>query len=138
MHFPIFHVYKPTKHGRQYMRKHAKNMRPQKLLNIPSKYTKFRTRTVQAHIMKRKFKIFHIAVVFGHNQRIANCTREPQVIWHRLPSLFFLFPSSPALPRFASPLSSLFIPYNFPLACLARDYPSKTPQNKTQSLYGGE
>ena len=118
MHFPIFHVYKPTKHGRQYMRKHAKNMRPQKLLNIPSKYTKFRTRTVQAHIMKRKFKIFHIAVVFGHNQRTAKCTREPQVIWQRLPSLFSLFPSSPALPRSASPLSSLFIPYNFPLARL--------------------
>ena len=93
-------------------------MRPQKLLNIPSKYTKFCTHTIQAHIMKRKFKIFHIAVVFGHNQRTAKCTREPQVIWQRLPSLFSLFPSSPALPRSASPLSSLFIPYNFPLARL--------------------
>jgi hypothetical protein len=95
------------------MRKHAKNTRPQKLLNIPSKYTKFRTRTVQAHIMKRKFKIFHIAVV-----------------WQRLPSLFSLFPSSPALPRSASPLSSLFIPYNFPIACLARDYPACKPALK--------
>ena len=53
------------------MRKHAKNTRPQKLLDIPSKYTKFRTH----------FKIFHIAVVFGHNQITAKCTREPQVIW---------------------------------------------------------
>ena len=54
---------------------------------------------------------------------------------------FFSLPVSPALPRSASPISSLFIPYNSPLACLARANPAcklwKT-QNKTQSLCGGE
>jgi hypothetical protein len=38
----------------------------------------------------------------------------------------------------ASPLSSLFIPYNFPLACLARDYPAcklrTKPKQNTKPL----
>ena len=40
------------------------------------------------------------------------------------------------VPRSTSPLSSLFIPYNFPLACLARDYPAcklkKKPNQNTK------
>ncbi len=43
--------------------------------DITSICTKLRTRTFQAHIMKRTFKFFHFNVTFGHNQ---NRTREPQ------------------------------------------------------------